>query len=150
MTTKVNSNVARRLGVRRFDASEYLRDEADIAAYLEAAAAEEDPRVLASALAEEFRRLKGSATGQVLIDAMQAFPYRDVDIEPKRGNASLTFGGYLECLASCWTLGTFNRPANRSNRSIRMVRLDWLSDPPGGGMLLPFGVESPEPFRQEG
>ena len=35
--------------------------------------------------AEEFRRLKGSATGQALIDAMQASPYRDVDIEPTRG-----------------------------------------------------------------
>lgn len=34
--------------------------------------------------AEEFRRLKGSVTGQALIDAMQASPYRDVDIEPKR------------------------------------------------------------------
>jgi probable addiction module antidote protein len=55
MTTKINSNVARRLGVRRFDASEYLRDEADIAAYLEAAAAEEDPRVLAAALGDVAR-----------------------------------------------------------------------------------------------
>lgn len=35
--------------------------------------------------AEEFRRLKGSATGQALIDAMQASPYRDIDIGPKRG-----------------------------------------------------------------
>jgi prevent-host-death family protein len=35
--------------------------------------------------AEEFRRLKGSATGQALISAMQASPYRDIDIEPKRG-----------------------------------------------------------------
>ena len=35
--------------------------------------------------AEEFRRLKGSVTGQALISAMQASPYRDIDIEPKRG-----------------------------------------------------------------
>jgi prevent-host-death family protein len=34
--------------------------------------------------AEEFRRLKGSATGQALVDAMQASPHRDIDIEPKR------------------------------------------------------------------
>jgi len=32
--------------------------------------------------AEEFWRLKGNATGQVLIDAMQACPYRDIDIGP--------------------------------------------------------------------
>jgi probable addiction module antidote protein len=55
MSTKINPTVARRLGVRRFDASEYLRDEADIAAYLEAAAAEEDPRVLAAALGDVAR-----------------------------------------------------------------------------------------------
>lgn len=55
MSTKINSKVAQRLGVRRFDASEYLRDEADIAAYLEAAAAEEDPRVLAAALGDVAR-----------------------------------------------------------------------------------------------
>ena len=35
--------------------------------------------------AEEFRRLKGSKTGLALIEAMQASPYRDVEIEPKRG-----------------------------------------------------------------
>jgi len=55
MTTKINAKVAQKLGVRRFDASEYLRDEADIAAYLEAAAAEEDPRVLAAALGDVAR-----------------------------------------------------------------------------------------------
>lgn len=33
----------------------------------------------------EFRRVKCNATGQTLLDAMQACPYRDVDIEPKRG-----------------------------------------------------------------
>lgn len=35
--------------------------------------------------AEEFRRLKGSATGRALIDAMRASPHRDSDIEPERG-----------------------------------------------------------------
>ena len=34
--------------------------------------------------AEEFRRLKGERTGQALIDALQASPYRDVDIAPPR------------------------------------------------------------------
>ena len=35
--------------------------------------------------AEEFRRLKGAATGQALIDALQASPHRDVEIDPGRG-----------------------------------------------------------------
>jgi prevent-host-death family protein len=35
--------------------------------------------------AEEFRRLKGSATGRALIEAMQASPHRDVEIAPRRG-----------------------------------------------------------------
>jgi prevent-host-death family protein len=34
--------------------------------------------------AEEFRRLKGDITGRALIDAIQASPYRDIDIEPGR------------------------------------------------------------------
>jgi len=34
--------------------------------------------------AEEFRRLKGDPTGEVLIAAMQASPHRELDIEPKR------------------------------------------------------------------
>jgi prevent-host-death family protein len=34
--------------------------------------------------AEEFRRLKGEMTGELLIKAMRASPYRDVNIEPKR------------------------------------------------------------------
>ena len=34
--------------------------------------------------AEEFRRLKGGASGKALIEAMQASPYRDAAIEPKR------------------------------------------------------------------
>jgi probable addiction module antidote protein len=50
MTAKINAKAARKLGVRRFDAADYLRDEADIAAYLEAAAAGGDPKVLATAL----------------------------------------------------------------------------------------------------
>ena len=35
--------------------------------------------------AEDFRRLQGSMTGKALIEAMQASPHRDVEIEPKRG-----------------------------------------------------------------
>ena len=34
--------------------------------------------------AEEFRRLKGDRTGKALIAALQASPYRDTDIEPRR------------------------------------------------------------------
>jgi prevent-host-death family protein len=34
--------------------------------------------------AEEFRRLKGDLSGEALIAAMQASPYRDIDIEPAR------------------------------------------------------------------
>jgi prevent-host-death family protein len=34
--------------------------------------------------ADEFRRLKGDRTGEALIAAMQASPYRDIDIEPRR------------------------------------------------------------------
>jgi prevent-host-death family protein len=34
--------------------------------------------------AEEFRRLQGDLSGQALIAAMQASPYRDLDIEPRR------------------------------------------------------------------
>jgi prevent-host-death family protein len=34
--------------------------------------------------ADEFRRLKGDLTGEVLIAAMQAFPHRDVEIVPGR------------------------------------------------------------------
>ena len=41
--------------MRRFDASEYLRDEVDVAAYLKAAAAEEDARVLAAAFGDVAR-----------------------------------------------------------------------------------------------
>jgi len=34
--------------------------------------------------AEEFRRLKGDVTGEALIEAMQASPYREIDITPRR------------------------------------------------------------------
>jgi prevent-host-death family protein len=34
--------------------------------------------------AEEFRRLKGDRTGEALITAMQASPYRNIDVEPQR------------------------------------------------------------------
>ena len=34
--------------------------------------------------AEDFRRLTGSVTGKALIEAMQASPHREIDIEPTR------------------------------------------------------------------
>jgi prevent-host-death family protein len=34
--------------------------------------------------AEEFRRLKGDRTGASLVAALQASPYRETDIEPRR------------------------------------------------------------------
>ncbi|HEY3360183.1 MAG TPA: type II toxin-antitoxin system Phd/YefM family antitoxin [Polyangia bacterium] len=34
--------------------------------------------------AEEFRRLQGERTGQLLIDALQASPHRALEIEPPR------------------------------------------------------------------
>jgi prevent-host-death family protein len=34
--------------------------------------------------AEEFRRLKGTLTGQALIDAIQASPCQEIEIEPER------------------------------------------------------------------
>lgn len=34
--------------------------------------------------AEDFRRLKGDRTGAALIEAMQASPYREIDLEPER------------------------------------------------------------------
>ena len=55
MSGTLNAKVARRLGVRRFDVAEYLNSEADIAAYLEAVLAEDDPRLLAAALGEVAR-----------------------------------------------------------------------------------------------
>lgn len=35
--------------------------------------------------AEDFRRLNGGVTGKALIEAMQASPHREIDIEPTRG-----------------------------------------------------------------
>jgi prevent-host-death family protein len=37
--------------------------------------------------AEEFRRLKGDITGEALVAAMQASPFRETDIEPARSRA---------------------------------------------------------------
>src|ERR1700751_5941178 len=37
--------------------------------------------------AEEFRRLKGDLTGAALVAAMQASPFRDIDIESARSRA---------------------------------------------------------------
>jgi prevent-host-death family protein len=34
--------------------------------------------------ASEYRRLTGAETGAALIEAMQAMPHKDVDLEPKR------------------------------------------------------------------
>jgi len=34
--------------------------------------------------AEEFRRLKGDPTGEALVAALQASPYREIDVVPKR------------------------------------------------------------------
>jgi prevent-host-death family protein len=34
--------------------------------------------------AEDFNRLKGHGTGELLIAALQASPFRDADIEPRR------------------------------------------------------------------
>ena len=34
--------------------------------------------------AAEYRRLKGDRTGEALIAAIQASPYRDIDLEPAR------------------------------------------------------------------
>lgn len=34
--------------------------------------------------AAEFRRLQGDRSGQALIDSLQASPYRDIEIEPRR------------------------------------------------------------------
>jgi hypothetical protein len=34
--------------------------------------------------ADEFRRLKGERSGQLLVEALQASPYRGIDLEPTR------------------------------------------------------------------
>ena len=33
---------------------------------------------------DEFHRLKGARTGQLLIEALQASPHREIDVEPRR------------------------------------------------------------------
>lgn len=43
-----------------------------------------DEVVVVVVAAEEFRRLKGDRTGEALIAALQASPYRDIDIVPRR------------------------------------------------------------------
>lgn len=35
--------------------------------------------------AEAYRRLTGARTGQLLVEALQASPHQDIDIEPPRG-----------------------------------------------------------------
>ena len=37
--------------------------------------------------AEEFRRLKGDRTGEALINAIQASPYREMELEPARATS---------------------------------------------------------------
>ena len=39
--------------------------------------------------AAEFRRLQGQRTGQMLIDALQASPHRDVELSPRRAPMSV-------------------------------------------------------------
>jgi hypothetical protein len=34
--------------------------------------------------AEEFQRLKGARTGQLLVEALQASPHREIEVEPRR------------------------------------------------------------------
>ena len=38
----------------------------------------------AAATADEFNRLKGARTGELLIEALQASPHRQIEIEPRR------------------------------------------------------------------
>ena len=39
--------------------------------------------------AEEFQRLKGDRSGQLLIDALQASPHRDIEIAPDRSTMAV-------------------------------------------------------------
>ena len=34
--------------------------------------------------ADEFNRLNGARTGQLLVDALQASPHREIELEPRR------------------------------------------------------------------
>src|SRR6267154_6766074 len=49
--------------------------------------------------AEDFRRLKGSITGKALIEAVQASPHRDIDIEARR--SPLPVRDVTPCGAGC-------------------------------------------------
>jgi probable addiction module antidote protein len=86
MKIAVNAKAARKLGVKRFAAAEYLRDEADVVAYLEAAAAETDPRVLAAALGD-VARSRGMAQLARKTGMTREALYRSLSAE---GNPELT------------------------------------------------------------
>jgi prevent-host-death family protein len=43
---------------------------------------------------EEFRRLKGERTGAALVDALQASPFRDVDLEVPRSRMPVRDTGF--------------------------------------------------------
>ena len=43
---------------------------------------------------EEFRRLRGNITGAALVDAMQASPFREMDIEPPRARLPVRDVGF--------------------------------------------------------
>ena len=89
MRTRINPKAARKLGVKRFDAAEYLRDEADIVAYLEAAAADEDPRVLAAALGD-VARARGMAQLARKTGMTREALYRSLSAEGNPGLTTLT------------------------------------------------------------
>lgn len=89
MKIRVNAKAARKLGLKRFDAGEYLRDEADTVAYLEAAAAEEDPRVLAAALGD-VARSRGMAQLARTIGMTREALYRSLSAEGNPELATLT------------------------------------------------------------
>jgi probable addiction module antidote protein len=89
MKTRINPKAAKKLGVRLFDAAEYLRDETDIAAYLAAAAAEDDPRVLASALGA-VARARGMADLARKTGLTREALYRSLSAEGNPELATLT------------------------------------------------------------
>ena len=37
--------------------------------------------------ADEFQRLKGARTGELLVEALHASPHREIEIEPRRSSA---------------------------------------------------------------
>jgi probable addiction module antidote protein len=89
MRSRINPKAARKLGVRPLDAAEYLRDETDIAAYLEVAAAEEDPRVLAAALGA-VARARGMADLARKTGLTREALYRSLSAEGNPELATLT------------------------------------------------------------